>query len=66
MMTRKMMYSILSPYLDREVKETDIIAFPWEETILEQLTAEEETTMLEQQQRSEQFFARWDAQKKTV
>lgn len=54
----------MAPYLDKEAKETDIIAFPWEETILEQLTAEEETTMLEQQQRSETFFARWDAQKK--
>ena len=42
MMTRKMMYSIMAPYLGKEVKETDIIAFPWEGKVIQELTDEEE------------------------
>jgi len=63
MMTRKMMYSIMAPYLGKEVKETDIIAFPWEGKVIQELTDEEEEILLDQQARSEAFFARWDARK---
>lgn len=57
------MFAILSPYLEKDAKETNIIAFPWEEKLVEQLTAEQEIEMLNQQAASEAFFLRWDQRK---
>jgi len=53
----------MQPPLTKEIKETDITLFSWEEEKIKELTEEEEIRMLEGQKSSEAFFARWDEKK---
>ncbi len=62
MIARKMMYAAMAPYA-KNLKETEIMQFPWEDEIIKQLDASELQKMKEQQAENEQFWARWDEKK---
>ncbi len=64
MMTRKVMYAAIAVHAKEGLKETDILVFPWEAEKLQNLTEEQILNDILIQQKSEEFFARFDKNKK--
>ena len=63
MITRKMMYAAMAPYLEKNITEIDLLPFPWDKEKETELSDQEEKIMLEGQSQAEDYFARWDARK---
>lgn len=51
------------PYLEKNIKETDIMPFPWEENIIQELSIEEELQLQNDVEKSKAFWDAWDAKK---
>lgn len=59
---RKMMYATIMVHA-KNIKETDVMTFPWERKKVRLLQEEEIESMREQEAKIEKFFAAWDAKK---
>ena len=60
-LTRKIMWATLLPNMKRGFKETDILAFPWEEKIQKQLTLEDHQKLLAEAEKVKEFYRVLDA-----
>ena len=63
---RKLMYAAMAPYLNKSVKETDLIPFSWEKDTLENLSEESELEMILAIEESKKFWQQWDEKKATA
>lgn len=62
LIARKMMYASIIPHAKEGLKETDLLAFPWEDVTIKKLSEEQLLKDREIEQLSKQFFDRWDKQ----
>jgi hypothetical protein len=63
-MTRKMMYAALMPYLKNNEEEHDILPFQWEKLVLEKIKAEKLLAVDEDIDRMNAYWERQDAHSK--
>ena len=63
---RKLMYASMAPYLNKSVKETDLIPFDWEKDTLQDMSEEDETDMIITIEESKKFWQQWDEKKATA
>jgi hypothetical protein len=63
-MTRKMMYAALMPYLKNNEEEHDILPFQWEKLVLEKMKAEKLLAVDEDIDRMNAYWERQDAHSK--
>ena len=55
-MTRKLMYAVMKPYLNAGIDETDIQPFAWEENQIKEMTAERAAKILEETEITKRFW----------
>lgn len=62
-MTRELMFAVMSPYLEKGIEKQDILPFAWEQKQLQQLTAQKAAQMLIDIEQVNDFWDRQDAKK---
>jgi len=64
MMTRKIMWATAFPHL-KKVTESDLLAFPWDETEAEEMTVEESAKLMDEAEKVKEFYKKIDEKKKS-
>ena len=59
-MTRELMFSILSPYLEKGIEKQDILPFEWEKKELEKLSAKKAVQIQADLEKTKEFWERQD------
>lgn len=63
LMTRKIMFAAMKPYLKEGVEETDILPLPWEENLVKELSETRTAEILEEIEKGKAFWDDFDNKK---
>lgn len=61
--TRKIMWATSFPHL-KNVKETDLMPFPWDQNMIKEITAEESEKLVKDAEKVKEFYKKQDELKK--